>query len=84
VKFDGPQGLARAVHDDPATTSCVARKAFAFDTGYMPPKATPEWKAIEAAFAASHYNFVELIRQIALNDLTYRVPSAQVLAAANR
>jgi hypothetical protein len=83
VKFDGPVGLAKAVHDDPATTSCVARKAFAFDTGYLPPVASPEWKAIEAAFAASHYNFVELMRQIALSDLAYQVPSAQVLAAAN-
>ena len=66
----------------PAATSCVARKAFAFDTGYMPPAASPQWKEIQTAFATSHYNFVELIRQIAMSDLAYSVPSSAVVASA--
>ncbi len=36
-KFVGPIGLAQVVHDDPATTNCVASKDFAFATGYLPP-----------------------------------------------
>ena len=81
VKFDGPVSLAKVVHDDPAATSCVARKAFAFDTGYLPPTAAPQWKQIQTAFAASHYNFVELMRQIAMSDLAYSVPSSAVVAS---
>jgi Protein of unknown function (DUF1588)/Protein of unknown function (DUF1585) len=82
VKFDGPVSLAKVVHDDPAATGCVARKAFAFDTGYMPPAASEQWKQIQAAFASSHYNFVELMRQIATSDLAYSVPSSAVVASA--
>ncbi len=81
-QFVGSQGLAKAVHDDPATTSCVATKAFAFETGYLPAVSDPQWRQIMDKFAASHYNFLELMRQIALSDLTYRVPSS-ALSAAN-
>ena len=42
----GPPGLAQAVHDDPATTKCVASKAFAFETGYLPPAGDPQWQQI--------------------------------------
>src|SRR5262249_19605188 len=82
-QFVGPQGLAQVVHDDPAVTNCVASKAFAFDTGYLPPSADPQWQQIVQQFAASHYNFVELMRQIALSDLTYTSPSRGELSASN-
>jgi hypothetical protein len=84
IKFYGPLGLGKTIHDDPSTTSCVARKAFAFDTGYMPPVGDAQWKQILQQFAASHYNFLDLMRQIALSDLAYSVPTSQALTAANR
>jgi hypothetical protein len=84
-KFDGPVGLGETVHDDPAATNCVATKAFAFETGYLPPTSDPQWKQIMQRFADSHYNFVDLMRQIALSSLAYTVPSsAAPLSAANR
>jgi hypothetical protein len=75
VKFDGPLGLGQTIHDDPATVACVAKKAFGFAAGRLPTKSATEWSQIEQRFKDSHYNFVELLRQIALSDLLYAVPS---------
>lgn len=81
-QFIGPQGLAKAVHDDTAATSCVAQRAFALATGYMPPKNDTQWQQIQQQFAASHYDVLELLRAIALSDLSY-APAEAVLTAAN-
>jgi hypothetical protein len=83
-QFDGPLGLGRTVHDDPAAVSCVAQRAFAFETGYMPPKDDARWQQIQQRFAASHYDVLELLRAIALSDLSYG-PEEQpkALSAAN-
>jgi hypothetical protein len=78
VKFSGPVGLAKALHDDPGITSCVAKKTFAFSAGYMPPTNDPQWTAIQKEFADSHYNFLRLLREIALSDLLYSVPTTRV------
>jgi hypothetical protein len=82
IKFDGPVGLAKAVHDDPALTSCVAKRSFAFGAGRSPSDADAEWVRIQHKFADSHYNFIELLRQIALSDVLYTVPSSPAAAAA--
>src|SRR5262249_9751977 len=72
--FVGPQGLGQTVHDDPAATSCVAQRAFAFETGYLPSKDDARWQQIQQKFASSHYDVLELIRAIALSDLSYGSP----------
>ena len=84
-KFTGPLGLAKALHEDPAVTSCVAKKAYAFGSGRLPAEKDQEWVQIKTRFADSHYNFVELLRQIATSDLFYSVPAPPpVVAAADR
>jgi len=83
-KFDGPLGLAQAVHDDPAATTCVAQRTFAFETGYMPPKDDPRWAQIQKKFADSHYDVLELMRQIALSDLSYHPPGSATVTTASR
>lgn len=80
VKFAGPVELTKLLHDDPAVTACVARKAFAFASGTMPPVNAPQWKEIQAKFAASNYNFLRLMREIAVSDLLYAVPETRVSA----
>jgi len=80
--FVGSTGLAKAVHDDPAATACVAQRAFAFETGFMPTKADPKWQQIQDAFAASHYDVLALMRAIAVSELSYRVPGQALTAAA--
>lgn len=83
VQFDSPLSLAKAIRDVPAVTTCVAKKAFAFGAGRMPAGTDPEWKQIQQRFADSNYNFMELLRQIALSDLIYSVPASQIVTAAN-
>ncbi|HEY4366228.1 MAG TPA: DUF1592 domain-containing protein [Steroidobacteraceae bacterium] len=82
-KFTGPVGLAKALHDDPAVTSCVAKKAYAFGSGRMPLESDPGWAQIKSKFSESHYNFVALLRQIASSDVFYSVPPQQVASAAD-
>jgi len=81
VKFDGPIGLAKAIHDDPATVACVAKRVFAFGTGRTPNTNSEDWKQIERGFKDSNYNFVSLLRQIALSEMFYAVPTTQRVAA---
>ncbi len=81
--FVGAQGLAQAVHDDPAAVSCVAQRAFAFETGYLPPKDDPRWRQIQQQFAASHYDVLALLRTLALSELSYSPSEPSVLSASN-
>lgn len=80
VKYDGPVGLFKVLKETPAVTSCVARRVFAFGAGRLPKAADPQWLAVEASFKAGHYNFVSLMREIALSDMFYTVPQMQVAA----
>ena len=75
--------LAAAIHNDPAATSCVAQRAFEFETGYTPPKDDAQWQQIQQKFAASHYDVLELLKAIALSDLSYSPPTPKVLSVAN-
>jgi len=77
-KYDGPVGLFNVLKETPAVTSCVARRVFAFGAGRMPRANDPQWRPIEAAFKDKNYNFVSLMREIALSDAFYTVPQMQV------
>jgi hypothetical protein len=84
VKFSGPVELTKALHADPAITSCAARKVFAFASGAMPPVNTPQWKDVQSKFASSNYNFLRLMREVAVSDLLYAVPETRVSAAGRK
>ena len=77
VKFSGPVELTKALHADPAITSCAARKVFAFASGAMPPVNTPQWKDVQSKFASSNYNFLGLMRAVAVSDLLYAGPDTR-------
>lgn len=83
-KFDGPLGLAKTLREDPAVTSCVAKKAYAFGAGRMPVENGEEWTQIKTRFAESKYNMVELLRQIASSDVFYSAPPTVQVAATDR
>jgi hypothetical protein len=74
VKFSGPLGLGQAVHDDPATATCVAKRAFGFGAARLPDSGDVEWQQIQERFKNSRYDFLELLRQSASSDMLYRVP----------
>jgi hypothetical protein len=75
VKFTGPVGLAKAIHDDPALTSCVAKRVFAYGAGRSPAADDPQFLRIERKFAESRYNVLELMREVAMSDALYAVPA---------
>jgi hypothetical protein len=76
VYFVGPEGLAKAVHDDPAATSCVAQRSFAYAVGRAPASRDVVWQQIEQQFKDSGYNVLALMRAIALSPSTYTVPAS--------
>ncbi|WP_116813288.1 DUF1592 domain-containing protein [Steroidobacter cummioxidans] len=85
TKFDGPVGLTKALHGDPALTTCVATRAVAYASGRTPGRGDAELKRIQAEFGKQKYNFVELLREVALSDALFRVPpSAAQLVTATR
>jgi hypothetical protein len=75
AKFDGPTGLAKAVHDDPATISCVATRSFAYAAGRLPDSHDPAWQQIEKQFKDSGYDVLTLMQDIATSHLLYSVPA---------
>ena len=84
TKFENPQGLARAIRNDPAATSCVAKRAYAFGAGRTPLPSEPEWTALQKKFAESNYNVVELFRQIALSEVLYTAPLSSVVSVSTQ
>jgi hypothetical protein len=50
----------------------------------MPPKDDSRWQDIQQKFAASHYDVLELLRAIALSELSYSSSGSKTLSAANR
>ncbi len=84
AKFSGPVELTKALHADPAITSCAARKVFAFASGAMPQVNTPQWKDVQSKFASSNYNFLGLMRAVAVSDLLYAVPETRVSALGRK
>lgn len=80
VKFTGAAGLAKVIHNDPALTACVTRRAYAFGVGATPPRGET-WTRIEKKFAESKFNFPKLLREIALSDLFFAIPPAKAVAA---
>ena len=75
VSFVGPAGLAAVVHNDPAATSCVATRSFAFAVGRSPSPQDGAWLKITQQFKASGYSVLALMRAIALSPNTYAVPA---------
>lgn len=76
VEFDDAAGLAQAVHDHPAATSCVVSRMYAYGVGRAPTKGEETWlkQRAEDVFAKNDYRIVPLLRQIALAETFFDVP----------
>jgi hypothetical protein len=77
VKYENARELGEALRNDPAVPACVAKRVFEYGTATLPPKGDPRWAQVTERFQESGYNFVELMRQIALSDLFYQVPAEE-------
>ena len=74
VKFSDAKSLGKVIHDDPAATSCVAERVFAFGAGHKPPPDDEEWLDIKREFASEEYRLKSLIRGVVTSNLFYSRP----------
>jgi hypothetical protein len=75
VKYNDLRELGQVLRNDPAIPACVAKRVYEYGTASLPPEQDPRWTQIKDQFQKSGYKFTELMRQVALSDLLYQVPS---------
>jgi hypothetical protein len=74
IAFTDTVGLARAIHDNPATGACLVRRMYSYATGRAPSRRDMPWiRYLEKAFAEDGYRVPELMGRIADSDNLYRV-----------
>lgn len=74
IPFDGPEGLGRALHDNPATVSCLVNRLESYALGRQLTKEDqPVLQELQHSFGAEGYRLPELMRQIVTNQSFYRV-----------
>ncbi len=75
VRFADAAGLARAIHDSPALTSCVVSRLYSFAVGKAAgANETGTLRQFQAGFAEREYRLPELMRSIAMSDVFQRAP----------
>jgi hypothetical protein len=74
VPYKDGVSLGKAIHDSPATTSCLVNRMAAYAVGRATrPADGPYLAYLEQGFARSGYKLPELLRRIALSDYLYAV-----------
>jgi hypothetical protein len=81
IPFSDAVSLGQALHDNPATTSCVTGRLYAYATGRSTESSERKWVAfLQQKFEESGYDVSSLIRQIVISDAFYRVNPPQMEA----
>ncbi|HLG87034.1 MAG TPA: DUF1592 domain-containing protein [Alphaproteobacteria bacterium] len=74
ARFANPQELGRALHDNPATASCLVDTVYKYGSGRAPDKSQREWlRWLDERFASESYRLPALLRTLALSDGFYAV-----------
>jgi hypothetical protein len=72
--FADAAGLGKALHDDPATVSCLVGNTYRYASGRDLGAGEQEWIAwLQQRFASEGYRFPDLLRDIATSDGFYRI-----------
>jgi hypothetical protein len=73
-QFTGAEGLGQALHGDPAAAACIVTKTYQYAAGRAVMPGEREWITyLNQQFAASKYQFVDLLRRIAINPALYEI-----------
>jgi hypothetical protein len=82
LKFADAQGLGKAIHDNPATTACIANRVYSYGIGRSPTKDETTWihSNLSKDFAAGGYGIKALLRAVATSDRFYRVSKPEIRA----
>ncbi len=76
VKFTNGAELGRAVHDNPAATSCLVERLSAYALGRLPEKSESAWiEGLKTSFAKDSYVVPDLMRRVALSPEFFSVVS---------
>jgi hypothetical protein len=79
--FKDALGLGRAMHDNPATSSCLVGSVYRYGVGRNPEAGEKEWLGwLEQRFAANGYRLPDLLRAIATTDGFYRATANHAVA----
>ncbi len=78
VAFANAAGLGRAVHDNPATASCLINRVYSYGVGREPTQSETAWLTdyVGKRFQEAGYTLPRLLRTIAMSDTFYRVVSS--------
>ena len=69
IKFADARGLGQAMHEDPAATSCLVRRAYSYATGRPIQAGERVWMTdLEKGFADDGFRLRPLLRRIAVSD----------------
>ncbi len=81
--FNGVQQLAHIIRDDPATTSCLINRVYAYGTDRKPTPDEQHWLAgLTSDLSQQGVKWRELMRRMTLNPQFYGLPVSLTLSAA--
>lgn len=87
MRFNDAAGLGRALHDNPATSSCLVRRVYSYAAGRAAGRQDLPWlRALDRSFANDGYRLPALLRRIATSSSLYHVapPGKSVASLAAR
>lgn len=77
VKFSGAAGLGKALHDEPAATSCLVNRLYSYAIGHKPDGSSGEiLTGLKHDFVIDGYRVPALMRRIAQTDTFFQVNAA--------
>jgi hypothetical protein len=85
VKFTDTASLGQAIHDNPATTACLANSLFRYAAGRDFDQGERDWqKWLDEQFAKNGYRLPDLMKTIVTSDAFYAVRDAGAVREAQR
>jgi len=81
VQFTDAAGLGKAIHDNPAVTSCLVSRMSSFATGRAVESDAPWAQALNKSFSGAGYRLPDLMRDIVLSDEFFKVTPPETKAA---
>ena len=84
VRYQDSEGLGKAIHDSPRTTSCLANRVYAYASGRTPTNGESTWinDQLMKDWAADGYKYPVLVRRIALDPGFSRVVTTPATPSA--
>jgi hypothetical protein len=82
LKFADAKGLGKALHDNPAASTCLVNRLYAYGVGRSITKDEASWvhSDLTKDFVSGHYGIASLLRGIATSDRFYSATKPEIRA----